>query len=103
MLVVLASLWGWWMAQAPVRWQNVGFSIDSATSATATYDVFLYTDDPVVCHLHAMNERFAEVGAVTVTVDPADGKEQRLSTPMVTTERATTAVVKYCESSASPS
>lgn len=96
-LVGLASLWGWWIAKDPVRWRDVGYSIDSPTRATATYDVFFYTDSQVTCYLHALNPRFAEVGATTVVVDPADGKQQRLTTSMVTTERASTAVVRYCE------
>jgi len=96
-LTALASVWGWWMAKVPVRWQDVGYSIDSATAATATYDVFFYTDHLVECHLHAMNDQFAEVGALSVTIDPANGKQQRISTTVATTETATTVVVTSCE------
>lgn len=95
-LIAIAGVWGWSIANEPVRWRDVGFTIDSPTQATVTFDVFLYTDSPVTCQVHAMNVRFAEVGATTVSIDPAAGKEQRLTATMVTTERATTAVVKHC-------
>ncbi|MBC7297362.1 MAG: DUF4307 domain-containing protein [Demequina sp.] len=96
-LIGLASVWGWWIADQPVRWQEVGFEIISPTAATVTYDVFLYGDQPATCHLRALNVRFAEVGVTTAHFDPADGAEQRVTTPIVTTEEATTALVHYCE------
>lgn len=96
-LVALSGLWAWWIADQPVRWQEVGFEISSPTSATVTYDVFLYSDQSATCHLHALNVRFAEVGVTTAHFDPADGSEQRVTTSIVTTEESTTAVVDYCE------
>jgi len=57
----------------------------------------LYSDQSATCHLHALNVRFAEVGVTTAHFDPADGSEQRVTTSIVTTEEATTAVVDYCE------
>ena len=99
LLVGLTALWAWWIADQPVRWRDVGFAIVSPTEATATYDVFLYNDAPVTCHLHALNVRFAEVGVATVSVSPDDGEAQRITTTIITTESATTAVVNYCEPS----
>jgi hypothetical protein len=96
-LVGLFGLWAWWIADQPVRWQEVGFEISSPNSATVTYDVFLYSDRSATCHLQALNVRFAEVGVTTAHFDPADGPEQRVTTSIVTTEEATTAVVDYCE------
>lgn len=96
-LIGLSGWWGWWIADTPVRWQEVGFEIISPTAATVTYDVFLYSDQPVTCHLHALNVRFAEVGVASAHFDPADGSEQRVTTTMATTEEATTALVDYCE------
>jgi Domain of unknown function (DUF4307) len=95
-LVLIAAWFGWNAAQQPVRWKDVGFTIDSDTQATATYDVYLYKDTGATCVLRALNDRFAEVGIAEVTIDRADGAEQRLSSTIQTTERATTAVVKYC-------
>lgn len=96
-LIGVSSVWAWWVADQPVRWQEVGFEISSPTSATVTYDVFLYSDQSATCHLHALNVRYAEVGVSTQHFDPADGREQRVTTSMVTTEEATTAIVDYCE------
>ena len=96
-LVAIASVFGWQAAQEPVRWNDVGFSIDSATQAQATFDVYLYKDSDAVCHLRALNEHFAEVGVADVTVLLSDGRQQRITAPIVTTDLATTAVVKYCE------
>lgn len=95
--VGLSGLWAWWNADQPVRWQDVGFEISSPTSATVTYDVFLYGDQSATCQLRALNVRFAEVGISTARFDPANGSEQRVTTSIVTTEEATTAVVDYCE------
>ncbi|WP_291379989.1 DUF4307 domain-containing protein [Demequina sp.] len=96
-LIGVSALWAWWIADQPVRWREVGFAIVSPTEASVTYDVFLYGEGPVTCHLQALNVRFAEVGVTSAQFDPADGSEQRVTTTMVTTEEATTAVVDYCE------
>ena len=96
-LIALASWWGWIVSQQPVRWRDVGFNIVATTEATVTYDVFLYSDGPVTCHLRALNTSFAEVGVATQRVDPAAGDAQRLTATLATTEEATTAVVHYCE------
>src|SRR5690606_15937747 len=97
-LVAVASYVGFVMADQPVRWRNVGYEIESPTAASVTYDVFLYTDADAVCHLRALNIRFAEVGAATVLVERANGREQRLTTDLITTETANTVVVNSCES-----
>jgi len=96
-LVAVASWFGWQSAQEPVRWSDVGFAIDSPTQAEVTFDVYLYKDSDAVCHVRALNSRFAEVGVADATVRRAAGNEQRITTTIVTTEEATTAVVKYCQ------
>ncbi|NYI42303.1 DUF4307 domain-containing protein [Demequina lutea] len=98
-LIALSSWWGWTVAHQPVRWQDVGFKIISPTQARVTYDVFLYSESPVTCHLRALNTRYDEVGVATQHIDPAAGKAQRLTVTLATTEEATTAVVHYCEAS----
>jgi hypothetical protein len=95
-LVAVAAWLGWGQASAPVRWQDVGFSVPTNTEATVTYDVFLYTDQPVTCYLQALNNSYGEVGVSTQQVDPANGREQRFTTTMSTVEEATTALVDYC-------
>lgn len=96
-LIALSAWWGWSVAHQPVRWQDVGFTIVSPTQARVTYDVFLYSESPVTCHLRALNTNYAEVGVATQRIDPAAGKAQRLTATLATTEEATTAVVHYCE------
>ena len=96
-LVAIASVFGWQAAQQPVRWSDVGFSIDSPTSAQATFDVYLYKDKDALCHLRALNSKFAEVGVADKLVKLSGGREQTVTGTIVTTEEATTALVKYCE------
>lgn len=95
-LVAVTAWFGWAQANTPVRWQDVGFSVTSSTAASVTYDVYLYTDEPVVCHLQALNASYGEVGVATQEVDPADGRQQRFTTEMATVEEATTALVDFC-------
>ena len=80
-----------------MRWSDVGFKIILPTSAQATFDVYLYKDKDAVCHLRALNSKFAGGGVADVVVKLSEGREQRVTAPIVTTEEATTAVVKYCE------
>jgi hypothetical protein len=96
-LVLIAGWFGWQAAQQPIRWNDVGFEIVSPTEANATFDVFFYKDTDAVCHLRALNSKFAEVGVADAPVKRADGEQQRVTATIVTTETATTAVVKYCE------
>ncbi|WP_296665091.1 DUF4307 domain-containing protein [Demequina sp.] len=99
-LAALIGVVSWYAlvaATQPVRWKDVGFSVESATEIVATYEVYLYDDRDAVCQIRALNPRFTEVGVTTQPVSRADGTEQRLTTSIVTTEEATTAQVQYCE------
>lgn len=95
-LVAIASWFGWWFASVPVRWQEVGFTVQSPTITTITFDVYLYTDQPVRCDIEALNRFYAQVGFDSVMVDPAGGSEQRFTEDIATVEEATTAVVADC-------
>ena len=97
LLVAIASWFGWQSAQQAVRWENVGFKIVSPTEAQSTFNVYFYKGTDAVCHLRALNSKFAEVGVADVLVKFSEGREQRVTGTVVTTELATTAVVKYCE------
>jgi hypothetical protein len=99
-LAVLIALTAWYglsKSQQAVRWQDVGFKIVSPTEARVTYDVFLYSEKSVTCHLRALNTSYGEVGVAVQHVNAALGKAQRLTETLATTELATTAVVNYCE------
>lgn len=95
-MTAVASWISWNLADEPVRWQDVGFTIDSGSATTVTFDVFLYTDEPVVCHVRALNVAYAEVGVATIAVDTTAGAEQRFTLPVATAEEATTVGVRYC-------
>lgn len=98
-IAVLTAITAWFsldMASQPVRWQDVGYSVVSPTEVEVTFDVFLYDDEPVICHVHAMNVQYAEVGVAEVEVDPAAGDEQRFTLTIPTVEEANTAVLRGC-------
>lgn len=95
-LLVVAG-YAWFAAQEPVRWKDVGFSIESPTEVEVTFDIYFYEERDAVCHLRALNDNYGEVGVADETVRFADGAQQRVTTTFVTTEEATTALVKYCE------
>lgn len=95
-LTVAVSWLGLRAASQQVRWADVGYSIVSPTEATATFDVFLYTDTDATCRIHALNTRFAEVGYADIEIARASGQQQRLTATVMTVEPAVTAVVAYC-------
>lgn len=95
-LIAIAAWFGLSQANDPVRWADVGFTAEIPTEASATYNVYLYTDASADCTVRALNTNFAEVGVATQHVDRADGAEQQITTKIVTTEQATTATVNYC-------
>lgn len=90
-------IWATWdLIFTPVRWRDVGYDIVSATEVTGTFDVFLYEDEPVTCHVRALDIDYGEVGIADVDVDPADGSEQRITVEIATVATATTVAVEYC-------
>lgn len=97
-VMLAVAIWlGWGQANKPVRWADVGYAIVSDTEATATFDVFIYVDEPITCHVQALNLQFAVVGVASVEVSRTAGSSSpRLTVPLFTTERANTAVVDYC-------
>ncbi|WP_159450185.1 DUF4307 domain-containing protein [Demequina sp. NBRC 110056] len=98
-LIALTGVTAWIglaMANDPVRWQDVGFSIASPTEVDVTFEVYFYDDEPVTCYLHAMNVQYAEVGVAEVDIDPADGVQQRITVPIATVEQPNTALVRGC-------
>lgn len=97
-VLLAVAIWvGVGMAEQPVRWRDVGFDTANATSASATFEVFLYTDEPIQCVVQALNSSYAVVGIGELTVDRADGAAQRHTVTVATTEQATTALVDYCD------
>ncbi|WP_061961686.1 DUF4307 domain-containing protein [Demequina flava] len=98
-LAALTAVTAWFalgQADQDARWKTVGYDIQSPTEAEITFDVHVYADEPVECVVRAMTTSFAEVGIASHTVDPDDGRTQRITLPITTVEEATTAEVNYC-------
>ncbi|MFN3865914.1 MAG: DUF4307 domain-containing protein [Demequina sp.] len=98
-LAILTAITAWFaldIASQPARWQDVGFAVISPTETEVTFEVYLYTDAPVTCYVHAMNIQYAEVGVAEVGVDPADGDEQRFTLSIPTVEESNSAIVRGC-------
>lgn len=99
-VVALTAIVAWFAfakANPPVRWQDVGFVVESPTETQVTFDVHLYSDAAVVCHVRALSVSYAEVGVAQTTVDPAKGSSQRITLDIATVEEPTSAQVNYCE------
>jgi hypothetical protein len=97
-LTGVVSYFGLKAASQPIRWSDVGYTIDSPTNATSTFDVYLYTESDATCRVRALNTRFSEVGYADVAVARSAGRQQRITSTVVTVEPAVTAVVAYCQS-----
>lgn len=100
--VIVAGL-GWvvWaglhQANRDVRWDEVGFSVVDDSRVDLTFDVIKDPQASATCRLEALNVAYAVVGVTQVDVGPAEGRTSRQSAPIVTQERAVSAVVKHCE------
>ncbi len=105
-VVVLAGLalilWlGLRSAATPVRWNDVGYRLDGATSVQVTFDVIKDPDATAVCRIQALSQSHAEVGVQSVTVGPAATQVQRVTTTIPTAEQAVTVLVHSCALAAS--
>lgn len=95
-MTAVAVVYGLGAAAQPVRWQDVGYSVDSPTDATVTFEVYLYSDDDAVCQLRALNQQYAVVGVAEHQVSRAAGVEQRITVDVTTVEEANTVMVHHC-------
>ncbi|MDX6282619.1 MAG: hypothetical protein QOH03_3690 [Kribbellaceae bacterium] len=95
-IAVAGLVWLMWAAfiasNPPVSSRMIGFKIESATSATATFQVDRSKSVEAQCRLQAKAADFSIVGELTVTVAP-DSPRQQTVDATVTTQRAATAVV----------
>ncbi|NTW41838.1 MAG: DUF4307 domain-containing protein [Cellulomonadaceae bacterium] len=100
LLVVAAcvAVWlGWQQASVPVRWQDVGYTLDGASAVQIDFDVI--RSDPstaVRCRLRALNQQYAEVGVRMVDVPGGDETTLRLTADVATSEAAVTGLVDSC-------
>lgn len=95
-LTAIAALYGLGAASQPVRWQDVGYTVESPVEATVTFEVYLYSDDDATCHIQALNQQYAVVGVAQHEISRADGVEQRFTIPVTTVEEANTVTVEHC-------
>ena len=95
--VVLGIAWAAWVATAekPVSASLHSYDVVSDTEVRVRIDVVLNTDDPVECTVYAQNMNHAVVGEKTVRVDGTE-REQGLTVPVRTQERAVNGVLRSC-------
>lgn len=95
-LALAGLVWLLWAAfiasNPPVSSRMIGFKIESATTATATFQVDRSKSVEAQCRLQAKAADFSIVGELTVTVAPDSARQQTIDAT-VTTQRAATAVV----------
>ncbi|MCV2396382.1 DUF4307 domain-containing protein [Actinotalea sp. M2MS4P-6] len=84
-------------ANPAVSWRDVGFEVDGSRAVTVTFDVMRADPSvPVQCRVQALNIHYAQVGVVTVDVEPGELSAQRERVEIATTEEAVTGVVHSC-------
>ncbi|WP_413542996.1 DUF4307 domain-containing protein [Citricoccus nitrophenolicus] len=72
-LVLAILTTGWFAASAHSRaldWKDVGFTIDSPTEASVTFQLTKDPEDTVQCAIQVLSPEFAVVGWRTVTIGP---------------------------------
>lgn len=72
-LVAAVAITVWFTASSHSRtldWQDVGFTIDSPTQASVTFQLTKDIEDTVQCAVQVLSPEFAVVGWRTVTIGP---------------------------------
>lgn len=84
-------------ARTPVTWDDVGFTLNGSESVEVVYDVNRIDPAvPVRCRLQALNQQYAEVGALVVDVPASTSRAVRLTTTVATSQGAVTGIVERC-------
>ncbi len=99
-LAVVATGWFIWMAvgisDRDVRWQDVGFRLQSSNEVAVTFDVTVYEGTSATCTIRALNSRYAVVGQVQVPVETGGERTVRREVDVLTSEQAVTGGVDTC-------
>lgn len=103
LIVALAAV-AWFtfsMAFGQLEYQDVGYTIDSDTSASVDYEVTKDFDATAQCMLHVLDESYAIVGARIVTIGPHDGtsaadRSQYFRSDLRTEHLGVTGIVDSC-------
>lgn len=81
----------------PVQFKDVGYAVQGPDRIDVTFDVIKDPPVTVECTVHALNQSFAEVGLVRVTIGPSETQIQRQTVTVPTQELAVTGIVKSCQ------
>lgn len=91
------ALWlGIGMAKTPTWTQEVSYRVVSSELVEVTFDLTKDRDATVICAIQALNQSKAEVGVNEVEIGPRDKRTTREQVGVVTSELATTGIVKNC-------
>ncbi|MPV38108.1 DUF4307 domain-containing protein [Georgenia subflava] len=85
------------LTQPVVTTENLGFTVNDATSTTVRFNVRTDPGTSVRCTLVALNDGFTEVGFRTLELGPVDERVSSHQVDVPTTELATTGSVDSCE------
>jgi hypothetical protein len=86
----------------PVRTQDAGFAIIDDAAIDFTFIVAKAPGAVAQCRIRALNPSFAEVGARDVLIGASEDRSVQVTARIVTSERATTALVQACRLVAAP-
>ncbi|GAA2235364.1 hypothetical protein GCM10010401_04040 [Rarobacter faecitabidus] len=75
---------------------EVSFTINGSESVSLTFNLTKPKNAAVTCVAEALSHNFLQVGYQELEFGPATAEKQQFTTTIPTTERAVTAVVKYC-------
>lgn len=104
LLVAALTAGAWWAYQRSnrglVEFGVVGYVIVSDSSATVTFDVRRRAGQSVLCRVEALASNNTIVGGADQRLTPSDG--DRVTTPLITSARATSVVVTGCRLEPSP-
>lgn len=83
-------------ARQPVRWDDVGYKVESPTSVTVVFDVTMAPGTTATCRVEALAQSYAQVGVLDVVVGPSEHRTTRYTETIPTAQEAVTAVVDTC-------
>jgi hypothetical protein len=85
------------LTRPTVMAENVGFTVNDASSTTVRFNLRTDPGATVSCTLVALNESFTQVGFREVELGPFDERTTSHQVDVTTTELATTGSVEGCE------
>ena len=96
-VAVAGAVWiGLGAGSPPVRWDDVGY-VTQPDWVDVTFRVVKDPDVTATCTVTALSQSYAEVGVVTMTAGPADGRVVEHTVRVATQEPAVTGIVDRCE------